>query len=107
MPQVTRGEAGTREAGAAAPVAIRPATAENTARASSAGMASAPLQREREVPGVCEAGAERSAGRWWGAIMSPDRKSTRLNSSHVAISYAVFCLKKKTLRRRAYHIVYY
>src|SRR5690625_7042144 len=30
-------------------------------------------------------------------INSPiDRKSTRLNSSHVAISYAVFCLKKKT-----------
>src|SRR5215510_15290470 len=26
---------------------------------------------------------------------SRDRKSTRLNSSHVAISYAVFCLKKK------------
>src|SRR5690625_6796356 len=29
-----------------------------------------------------------------GAVL--DRKSTRLNSSHVAISYAVFCLKKKT-----------
>src|SRR5439155_15049078 len=29
--------------------------------------------------------------------MSIDRKSTRLNSSHVAISYAVFCLKKKIL----------
>src|SRR5699024_12338439 len=30
-------------------------------------------------------------------IPSPlDRKSTRLNSSHVSISYAVFCLKKKT-----------
>src|SRR5690606_40575213 len=28
-----------------------------------------------------------------------DRKSTRLNSSHVKISYAVFCLKKKTLPR--------
>src|SRR5690625_212682 len=28
-----------------------------------------------------------------------DRKSTRLNSSHVAISYAVFCLKKKTNNR--------
>src|SRR5690625_7110944 len=28
-----------------------------------------------------------------------DRKSTRLNSSHVAISYAVFCLKKKTTDR--------
>src|SRR5690625_6689109 len=30
------------------------------------------------------------------AHTSQDRKSTRLNSSHVAISYAVFCLKKKT-----------
>src|SRR5690625_5784522 len=29
-----------------------------------------------------------------------DRKSTRLNSSHVAISYAVFCLKKKKYRRQ-------
>src|SRR5690625_4972182 len=29
-----------------------------------------------------------------------DRKSTRLNSSHVAISYAVFCLKKKKLKKR-------
>src|SRR5699024_9428495 len=28
-------------------------------------------------------------------IMRTDRKSTRLNSSHVSISYAVFCLKKK------------
>src|SRR5207249_11472075 len=28
-----------------------------------------------------------------------DRKSTRLNSSHVSISYAVFCLKKKKLER--------
>src|SRR5438067_4140849 len=31
---------------------------------------------------------------------SPDRKSTRLNSSHVSISYAVFCLKKKKLIER-------
>src|SRR5439155_26385028 len=29
-----------------------------------------------------------------GAALAQDRKSTRLNSSHVAISYAVFCLKK-------------
>src|SRR5207253_10445780 len=29
-----------------------------------------------------------------------DRKSTRLNSSHVAISYAVFCLKKKKKEKR-------
>src|SRR5438874_1979560 len=31
------------------------------------------------------------------AIKQLDRKSTRLNSSHVEISYAVFCLKKKQL----------
>src|SRR3989442_14773314 len=33
----------------------------------------------------------------WGAAQNAgiDRKSTRLNSSHVRISYAVFCLKKK------------
>src|SRR5439155_14340583 len=38
----------------------------------------------------------------WGLTdVHRDRKSTRLNSSHVAISYAVFCLKKKTTTRRA------
>src|SRR5438034_7491535 len=30
-----------------------------------------------------------------------DRKSTRLNSSHTVISYAVFCLKKKSVEERA------
>src|SRR5690606_5866543 len=35
-----------------------------------------------------------------GALLAgPDRKSTRLNSSHVKISYAVFCLKKKRNRQ--------
>src|SRR5690349_24037673 len=46
-------------------------------------------------------------GAWWcvDAInylkmpTSVDRKSTRLNSSHVEISYAVFCLKKKKLNK--------
>src|SRR5690625_6922617 len=32
--------------------------------------------------------------------VATDRKSTRLNSSHVAISYAVFCLKKKTTKHK-------
>src|SRR3712207_7444712 len=32
-----------------------------------------------------------------GLRVEPDRKSTRLNSSHANISYAVFCLKKKKL----------
>src|ERR1039457_1635243 len=35
------------------------------------------------------------------ALIGTDRKSTRLNSSHLVISYAVFCLKKKSIRRRA------
>src|SRR5256885_8572363 len=33
--------------------------------------------------------------RWSHVFPIPDRKSTRLNSSHLVISYAVFCLKKK------------
>src|SRR5690348_17671743 len=34
------------------------------------------------------------------ALQERDRKSTRLNSSHPSISYAVFCLKKKTNNRQ-------
>src|SRR5690242_21373364 len=33
-------------------------------------------------------------------VIKGDRKSTRLNSSHMSISYAVFCLKKKKEERR-------
>src|SRR5436305_12313400 len=43
-----------------------------------------------------------------GGILGVDRKSTRLNSSHVRISYAVFCLKKKKTQpylRRSYYFV--
>src|SRR5437773_7033534 len=35
------------------------------------------------------------------AVADVDRKSTRLNSSHITISYAVFCLKKKTTKTSA------
>src|SRR5437868_11653433 len=35
-----------------------------------------------------------------GKVNLEDRKSTRLNSSHVSISYAVFCLKKKTKKKK-------
>src|SRR5690349_22995231 len=56
----------------------------------------------------------RANGCWWHrppgrcARVNTDRKSTRLNSSHVEISYAVFCLKKKkkqksTLIMPAFH----
>src|SRR5258705_1319655 len=48
-----------------------------------------PTKRVIEVRYVCQAFE-------CGAICNPsDRKSTRLNSSHLGISYAVFCLKKK------------
>src|SRR2546426_5505994 len=40
-------------------------------------------------PHACHAAGARPPAR------RPDRKSTRLNSSHLVISYAVFCLKKK------------
>src|SRR5256885_11029435 len=42
-----------------------------------------------------------AGGRGGDAVRRPaegDRKSTRLNSSHLVISYAVFCLKKKKIR---------
>src|SRR5258707_10674890 len=35
-----------------------------------------------------------------GETTTPDRKSTRLNSSHANISYAVFCLKKKKKKKK-------
>src|SRR5215468_3567876 len=34
------------------------------------------------------------------SLLQPDRKSTRLNSSHITISYAVFCLKKKNKKKK-------
>src|SRR2546430_13598424 len=45
-----------------------------------------PVLRRRSSPAVPQHGTR------------PDRKSTRLNSSHSQISYAVFCLKKKIVR---------
>src|SRR3989337_4183707 len=36
-------------------------------------------------------------------VLTQDRKSTRLNSSHGSISYAVFCLKKNIMQRYALH----
>src|SRR6266508_6152121 len=44
---------------------------------------------------ICFLQAAAVRGGWVDWFAREDRKSTRLNSSHVAISYAVFCLKKK------------
>src|SRR5205085_11362839 len=66
--------------------------------------ASAARDRRRQLceRDVCRrhAGRNRAIGRTWkrgrcSAAIERDRKSTRLNSSHSQISYAVFCLKKK------------
>src|SRR6266498_830328 len=51
------------------------------------GRAAAALERRLYAP-------SRAAGTGY-AVLATGRKSTRLNSSHVRISYAVFCLKKK------------
>src|SRR5207249_5742546 len=50
-------------------------------------------QPPREEPPVVFS-ERRQSGRVVGDHFAGDRKSTRLNSSHVSISYAVFCLKK-------------
>src|SRR5207245_7299357 len=41
-----------------------------------------------------------SSGSVWASKPPRDRKSTRLNSSHGSISYAVFCLKKKNITKK-------
>src|SRR5699024_11994443 len=56
-----------------------------------------PESRSRRGVGI-EAGHREGAGALRGAGPAQDRKSTRLNSSHVSISYAVFCLKKNSDR---------
>src|SRR5688572_31590792 len=50
------------------------------------------LPQERLVRGL---GTDAGGVRRFGCRKGKDRKSTRLNSSHSQISYAVFCLKKK------------
>src|SRR2546430_12961416 len=45
------------------------------------------------------------AGMAWYEFEVGDRKSTRLNSSHSQISYAVFCLKKKTKHTIEYMLI--
>src|SRR2546426_8460617 len=53
-----------------------------------------PVDRRRARPGLRPS---RGGGGRPRARSARDRKSTRLNSSHLVISYAVFCLKKKKM----------
>src|SRR5687768_17701556 len=57
---------------------------------------------QREVEDALE--VARRAGGVDGFVAAVDRKSTRLNSSHGYISYAVFCLKKK--KKKVYNIIH-
>src|SRR3712207_8106543 len=61
--------------------------------------------RPRALPGPGRAPARGDPGPVAHHRPDRDRKSTRLNSSHANISYAVFCLKKKTvaIRRTQVH----
>src|SRR2546430_13267368 len=51
------------------------------------------------------AGIAQPDRRWCLRAASRDRKSTRLNSSHSQISYAVFCLKKKRTRTTTTYLI--
>src|SRR5437870_11003822 len=53
------------------------------------------LKKPLLIIGEVERRPRRCFTRYFALLPQQDRKSTRLNSSHVAISYAVFCLKKK------------
>src|SRR3989442_5325690 len=69
----------------------------------SAGLVSLLLQVSEVIDTVLGRGLARPRPRTVSITSETDRKSTRLNSSHVRISYAVFCLKKK---QRIFHMHY-
>src|SRR5690242_21559403 len=54
-----------------------------------------PPKNQNLFPNLDIVPSENSRPCWRDRSISKDRKSTRLNSSHMSISYAVFCLKKK------------
>src|SRR3712207_985649 len=69
-----------------------------TARWPTPATAAAPSTRRVCPARACSRRSKRSDRSWIASAWMPtDRKSTRLNSSHANISYAVFCLKKKKL----------
>src|SRR2546426_5254639 len=64
--------------------------------------------RRRRRPTSRQATRHRPRSRFGQAAprrLCRDRKSTRLNSSHLVISYAVFCLEKKSTRLNSSHLV--
>src|SRR2546426_5749716 len=58
------------------------------------------INRDQRLAGGFVHGESAHGKRNGRRIIVQDRKSTRLNSSHLVISYAVFCLKKKKKKRK-------
>src|SRR5207245_10261220 len=100
------------------PVALRLLPSSPTRRSSDLSGLAADMARIAHAGYVCELARELSAPRQadpalfdlvvetLGVLADPaqpaDRKSTRLNSSHGSISYAVFCLKKKNRKTQSH-----
>src|SRR5256885_4056356 len=59
---------------------------------------------ESQRDGQLDTGARMSGIQAENLIGTVDRKSTRLNSSHLVISYAVFCLKKKKIATQMLYV---
>src|SRR5436190_7532553 len=76
----------------ALPISAHPSRRSAADRSFEAHAPSASARRRVRPPRATGSGPGRAAA-------EPDRKSTRLNSSHTVISYAVFCLKKKKKKK--------
>src|SRR3712207_7756765 len=91
----TQPPSGGRTASRGAGAALGGCAADETGGGRARAPATAAARRSARAPGSGGGGAWHQDTA--GYAMTKDRKSTRLNSSHANISYAVFCLKKKNL----------
>src|SRR5690349_23056379 len=92
FPYTTLFRSGAGRVGAVLSAALRTAGHEIVAAAGDSSASHARI--DALLPGVRRA-KPTDVARSCDLLLLTDRKSTRLNSSHVEISYAVFCLKKK------------
>src|SRR5438309_4273707 len=85
----------------ALPIYVRSSTAPGRSRAQSL------LRKARQAQQRAAVGGASRLGHADAEHAHRDRKSTRLNSSHSSISYAVFCLKKKKIIMKQYILCIY
>src|SRR2546422_10861717 len=84
----------------AVPEVLLPLRGSSTAVATGVGWAGAPAAAASLEGGTDEEAVAQAPARTRSSKAKRDRKSTRLNSSHGYISYAVFCLKKKKKEKK-------